>query len=515
MSQNPNPVSATGPACSIPGPGNFPFCHPRGLPASVIARVTLTLLAIRVFTGPAQGQLLTPSAQHDIEQGAEVAKLVERQIGLYSMPKTEAYLAEVGGRLVATVNDPRWKFSFQIVDQQEPNAFAIPGGGIYVSRGLLALLNREDELAGVLAHEIAHVTQRHSARQQREGILPGLLSLPGNLVGNVVSDNLGALINTPINTVGGAWLSRYSRSQEKESDRIGIRTAAQAGYDPVALADMLLRLDRDIASQTGQERRFSFFDSHPMTESRLKDIHSRSAALTPATTPRVAPDAASLFPKLDGMWWGENAEQGVFRKNQFLQPAIGFTITFPEGWKNQNTPQYVISVHPRQEAIALLGIAGAASDPEVTGQKFVQQMRTKARLEPISTRKTSIGNFPAFVATYLDRSGRAATYLHFGWVAMGDKTYQLIGLAPEPHRETLRHAALTLRPLTDLERSAVTGKRLRIVAARPGERLETLGARSGNVWSLTYTALANGLNAETPLDEGRLVKIAREERWNE
>lgn len=151
----------------------------------------------------------------------------------------------------AMVNDPRWPFRFQIVNQSEPNAFAIPGGGIYVSRGLLALVEREDELAGVLAHEIAHVTQRHSAKQQRKGILPGLLSLPGNVVGNVVGEDLGALINAPIDTVGGAWLSHYSRSQER---------------------------------------------------------------------------------------WGENPDEGVFRKNQFLQPTIGFTLTFPEGWKHQNTP---------------------------------------------------------------------------------------------------------------------------------------------------------------------------------
>ena len=322
------------------------------------------------------------------------------------------------------------------------------------------------------------------------------------------------LINAPIDTVGGAWLSSYSRGQESESDRIGIRTAAQAGYDPTALADILQRLEQDVASQTGQERRFSIFDSHPMTDTRLKDIQSRAAGLTPATKPRVAPDAASLLAKLDGMWWGENPEAGVFRKNQFLQPMIGFTITFPEGWKHQNTPQYVISAHPKQEAILLLGIAGAASDPEAAGQKLIEKMRTKARAEPVSTRKTSVGEFPAFVVTYLDRSGRAPAYLHFAWVAMAGKTYQLIGLAPEKHREALRNAALSLRPLTEVERGAVTGKRLRIVAARQGERLENLAARTGNAWSPAYTALVNGLNVEVDLPEGQLVKIARDERWS-
>jgi len=454
-------------------------------------------------------QLFGSSPQHDIEQGAEVAKLVERQMGLCSLPVTEAYVRAVGQRLVAVAGDPRWKFTFQIVDQEEPNSFAIPGGGIYVSRGLLALLEREDELAGVLAHEIAHVTQRHSARQQRKGFLPGLLSLPGNVVGSVVSENLGALINVPIDTVGGAWLSHYSRSQETEADLIGIRTAAKAGYAPSALADILQRLERDAASQTGKERRFSIFDSHPMTRSRLKDIQRHATSLSPGTKEPVAADTAALFAKLDGIWWGENPEDGVFHKDQFIQPAIGFTLTLPGGWKHRNTPRYVISIEPNQEAMLMLGLAGPAADPEAAGQEFIKQMRARARIEPVSSRSTTLGTFPAFLATYLDRSGRTPVYLHFLWVTMAENTYQLIGLAPEKYREILRNAALTLRLLTEAERGAVTGRRLRIIAARGGERLEDLAARSGNTWSPAYTALANGLDLEATLSEGQLVKIAR------
>jgi len=169
----------------------------------------------------------------------------------------------------------------------------------------------------------------------------------------------------------------------------------------------------------------------------------------------------------------------------------------------------VISIHPNQEAMLLLGLAGPAADPESSGQKFIEQMRARARIEPVSARKTNLGSFPAFLVTYLDRSGRTPVYLHFLWVTMAEKTYQLIGLAPEQYRETLRNAALTLRPLTEAERGAVTGKRLRIVAARRGERLEDLGARSGNTWSPAYTALANGFEVEETLSEGQLVKTAR------
>ena len=470
---------------------------------------TMIALAILASATNSHAQLFSSSPQHDIEQGSEVAKVVERQIGLYSSPVTEAYVRAVGQRLVAAAGDPRWKFSFQIVDQEEPNCFAIPGGGIYVSRGLLALLVREDELACVLGHEIAHVTQRHSARQQRKGFLPGLLSLPGNVVGNVVSENLGTLMNAPVEAVGGAWLSHYSRSQETEADRIGIRTAAQAGYQPTALAEILQRLDRDVASQTGKERRFSIFDSHPMTQTRLKDIQRRAASLSPAAQAPEARDTAALFAKLDGIWWGENPENGVFHKNQFLHPAIGFTLTLPAGWKHRNSPQYVISVEPKEEAMLMLGLAGPACDPQTAGQEFVQQMHARAEIDPISVRNTTLGSFPAFLATYLERSGRAPMYLHFLWVTMAERTYQLIGLAPEQHQQTLKNAALTLRPLTEAERKSVTGKRLRIVTAHRGERLDELAARSGNAWSPAYTALANGLEVEATLSEGQLVKIAR------
>ena len=157
----------------------------------------------------------------------------------------------------------------------------------------------------------------------------------------------------------------------------------------------------------------------------------------------------------------------------------------------------------------LLGIAGPASDPEATGEKFIVQMRSEAGIEPVSERKTSLGEFPAFVVTYQDRSGHSTTYQDFTWVSMAGKTFQLIGLAPERYRETLRDAAFSLRPLTVAERSSVTGKRLRIITARQDERLEGLTARVGNAWSPAYTALVNGLDPEVVLHEGQLVKIAR------
>src|SRR5215831_8171507 len=142
---------------------------------------------------------------------------------------------------------------------------------------------------------------------------------------------------------------------------------------------MLLRLDRDVASQSGEDRKFSIFDSHPMTDTRLKNIRKEAAKLRPVSNPPLAPTPAALYANIDGLWWGNNPETGVFEKDTFLQPVVGFSMRFPAGWKHRNTPQYVISAHPKQEAMLLLGIQGPAADPEVIGRKFVTKMKEKAR----------------------------------------------------------------------------------------------------------------------------------------
>jgi predicted Zn-dependent protease len=470
-----------------------------------------TLVLLLSLSVPASAQIFGRSVQSDLEQGAKVAKQVEQQIGLCALPEAGAWVGAVGARLVTVVNDPRWRFSFHIVDQAEPNAFAIPGGGVYVSRGLLALVNREDELGGVLGHEIAHVTERHSARQQRRGILPSLLTVPGNIVGNVVGQNLGSLINAPIELIGGIGQSRYSRGQESASDRIGTGTAAAAGYEPMALAEFLARLEQDVASQTGEKHHASLFDSHPMTEDRMRDIQYRASRLKKANRPPVVSDTGALFAKLDGLWWGENPEAGVFRENQFLHPGVGFAVSFPPGWEHRTTPKYAISSHPQSEAILALGVVGPETEPHLVGAAFVEKMRTEARTAPTSVNTTPVNGLPVYVATYLDQSGREPNYLHFAWAKMAGTTYQIIAVGLARHEATLRAAALSLRPMEAPERQAVTGKRLRIATARAGERLDQLGRRTGNAWSPAYTALANGLEEGAVLQEGQPIKIARTE----
>ena len=166
----------------------------------------------------------------DKKLGAENAARIEQEMGFYHHDSLTHLINFVGQKLVARLQTNPFEYRFFLVDSPEPNAFALPGGYVYVTRGILAILQTEDELAGVMAHEIIHVAQRHSVKQMRKGILPKILTLPGNVINKVTGTGIGNVLNVPIGITAGAAIARYSRNHEAESDAFGIQLAASAGY---------------------------------------------------------------------------------------------------------------------------------------------------------------------------------------------------------------------------------------------------------------------------------------------
>ena len=186
-----------------------------------------------VFTTAILLLLFAPSLAQDIsvdkKLGAENALLVEREIGLYQHDSLYNLINKVGHKLVAKLKNNPFEFKFFLADSPVPNAFALPGGYIYVTRGILLLIQTEDELAGILAHEIIHVSERHSIKQMKKGRIGGILQVPGNIINAVTGTRLGNIINTPIAFTSQAFISSYSRGREKESDTCGANLAASAG----------------------------------------------------------------------------------------------------------------------------------------------------------------------------------------------------------------------------------------------------------------------------------------------
>ena len=450
----------------------------------------------------------------DEKIGAEMAEKVEQEIGICRMPGTSDYVAAIGSRLVGNLEDNPYTFHFNIVDQFEPNAFAAPGGWVYVSRGLLALANSEDELAGVIGHEITHVTRRHSARRQRRGIVGGVLQIPGAIVGGVVSEDLGILLNAPINTISQLSLATYSRSQENESDRLGMRLAGRSGYDPAALAVILAHLEADVEMLTGEKGRPTFFDSHPNTPNRVKNITTEAETINWTPQSPIVSGRREFLRKLDGLWYDVNPAQGVFKGNQFYQPDMGFTITFPEGWKTLNTPSYVGAFAKENRAVVLVAVAGDEA-PSTYADRFVARLKKEHRVKPLESRPVDSSEWTGHHVAVAEAASRGGerSYLHYLWARMHGVTYQLIGAGADRYREALRETALSMRPLARGDWKSIAALRVRVVEAREGETLAQLGERTANPWSPEYTALINDLDVDQPLKAGTLVKIARREPY--
>jgi predicted Zn-dependent protease len=447
------------------------------------------------------------SVDKDKQIGREMSRHVEAEIGIYGHAALTGLIESVGERLVRVNPDQRFDYEFSIVDQWEPNAFAAPGGFIYVSRGLLALTNDENELANVIGHEIMHVSQRHTVKQMSKALLPALLSLPGQVVGDVISEDIGNLINAPVNTLGGAYIAKHSRDDEFEADQLGQQLASQAGYDPQAMATFLDRLGQVAEIITGEKHRPGWFDTHPSTPDRVTRVSRDAQRIEWERQPAVAGDKSAYLRQLDGLLLGVNPALGVLRGRQLLHPVLELSIEFPPGWTAVVNRQAVVAIAPEQDGVLTIGIGGENVEPWEAARVFERALYDQHRIRPTRSESVTIGTFPAYLLLYTDTSGKEPMHLAFLWVAYRKIVYRFIGLAPERYREMLRTAAWSFRPITAKEKSSIKERRLRIVVAREGESLARLSQRSSNVWPAEATAVVNGLNVSQKLKKGQLVKI--------
>jgi predicted Zn-dependent protease len=443
------------------------------------------------------------------KEGRAIARDVEALIGLYPSP-AQKWASSVGMRLVSRLgsrDQDRWDFAFDVVDQVEPNAFAIPGGHVYVSRGLLALITTEDELACVLGHEITHVTERHSTARARKAVLPGILTLPGRLVG-VVNTDLGNLVAAPFEALGDLRLAHYSRSQEAEADSQGAKLAARAGYDPRALATILERLEKDATRLMGKEHKPSFFDDHPDTPTRVKDVESEAAELTWVKEPPLE-RWPEILATLDGLPWGENPAVGVFRENRFLHPDLGFAVEFPAGWRTVNTPSFAGATRG-ENAVVVISVTGSSDDPAKQGRAFAARLRDQD-VTPDEELPLVVNGYPAYLVRVSEARSDVRAYLV--WVRMGGLTYRFLALGPDRERPVLWATIESLRPINDLERRSIEVVRLRSVVTEKAGTIADATETSGNVWPADYTAMVNGVREDLVLAAGVPVKIARREPY--
>jgi len=469
----------------------------------------LLVLVTGCALNPVSGhpEVVLVSQEKERELGEAEAKRVAETIGLFDDGALTTYVRSVGERL-ARFSPLQVPYTFQVVDMEEPNAFALPGGYVYVSRGILALMNTEDELAGVLGHEIGHVAARHAVRRVSQAARLAVVTGVTAAVTGIVSPTLGGLVGGVGSAANALILAPYSREQEREADRIGQDLAAQAGYDPAGLSRSLLALERWTALEGEGERAMSFFATHPPLPSRVADTEAYAKTLQRGPAALIAGTRTEFLYRLDGLPIGPLPSDGVFQGETFLQPDLGFHLRFPTGWKTVNARTLVGASAPDGRAVVGLEVAGSGNDPATAMRSLEQEAKVDLAS---SAERLTIGDLPAMHATARARTRDGVVALDLTWIALAERIYRITGATPvgsaDALRPVFRDTAASFGPLTAAERSSIRETRLRLVQARGGESLAALLTRTNGKWSAEMAAVANGLDAATPLEQGMLIKV--------
>lgn len=442
-------------------------------------------------------RIVLKTVYDDQRVGEEQSSVIEAELGLVEDERLESYLRSVAVRLLRHTTDRPFEYEFRIVDQVTPNAFALPGGKIYVSRGLLALVGSEHELAAVLGHEITHAAERHTA---------GRIEHASRINPFVLGYRRAAAV------------AAYGRDQERDADRGGQILAAKAGYDPSGIAKFMKKLDAYDRYEVGWSRLPSFLATHPTSPERSALAANRAESLEwEPVTPVAAREPFGYYSMIEGLVLGDNPAGGLFEDSLFVHPDLRFSIRFPRGWSTENTPQAVIAISPERDAQASLTVEGEAGDLDAVIDEFIDSEFEGIEIRVQDRRPIRIGDLAGVRIEGRASSGPVGLWIQMTFVEHGGLVYRLAILSLAGRADVYRgrgHAfGHSFRPLDEAGARALEVTRLRIARALENETLEQLSVRTRNALELVYTGVLNDLFPSTPLARGTPVKIGLQEPY--
>jgi predicted Zn-dependent protease len=446
----------------------------------------------------------------DVEIGREASREVERELGLVKDEAMVEYVRQIGMRLAAQSSAPGLPYQFQIVDSADVNAFALPGGFIYVTRGLLTLANSEDEIANVLAHEVGHVVARHAAQRQSRAQNVGVATTLGMLAAAVLGSGEAAQLILGLGQAAGAgYIAKYSRDQEREADTIGQTLASRSGWDPGGMSTFLESLDRDTTLRQGRRASSSFLDDHPATPERVAAATGRARELAGMPRRPIAGERDAFLERVKGLVIGEDPAQGIFRSSDFLHPDLDLFLSFPRGWTTRNAAESVGAIAPNQRAFIKLELQGGGEDPRTAAGQMLETVNGRI----VRQNGFRVGRFPAYRAVVVE----GESVVELTWIAYEKKMFRFTSVSAAEsysggYDRLFQRTAQSFRPLMPGERDGLVRLRLDAAQVRPGETLAQFSKRTGNRWTLEETATANAIFAFDALEEGRWLKFARAER---
>jgi predicted Zn-dependent protease len=434
-------------------------------------------------TNPATGrrQIMLVSEAQEIEMGRQADQEVAGSIGLYPDDGVQKYVADLGASLAQVSERPSLPWTFRVVDDAAVNAFALPGGYNYVTRGLMTHLNSEAELASVMGHEIGHVTARHTAAS----ITKSQLATIGLVAGMIVQPELarfGDLAQAGLSLL----FMRFGRDAERQADDLGLRYITRREYDPREMVEVFSVLDR-LGEASGEGRLPAWLSTHPPPEDRAQRIR---AAIDAQRLAGARVEDRAYLRHIDGMVFGENPREGFFQGAGFFHPELRFQLRFPAGWKGQNQKQAVGAISPQEDAIVVLTLAPGTS-AEQAANAFLNQQG----IRPAGAERTRIGGMPAVSAVFEAISGQTAIAGRVAFVEHDGRVYRLLGYTPgqrwRSYERVFAESLSSFASLTDRRYLDVQPKRLKVVDVSAPTTIESLSRRHGATVPAQVLALIN------------------------
>jgi predicted Zn-dependent protease len=410
-------------------------------------------------TNPVSGdrELALVSEAQEIQIGKNTAEQAERQFGLVEDAELQAYVHRLGLQLAQASERPELPWTFRVADDPTPNAFAAPGGYIFITRGLLVLLRNEAELVSILGHEIGHVTARHSVAMMSRAQLAQL----GLGIGSILSPTVAQFGDLAAGGLQLLFLS-YGRDAERQADDLGYRYALEQGYDVREMVNVFAALQRS-AQMAGQSQVPSWLASHPYPEDRIARINKRLATLPAVAPPRRIGEDEYLA-QIDGLVYGDNPREGYFEANRFIHPELAFRIDFPRGWRTQNLTQAVVAGSPGEDALVqLMLVTGTLK--QAADAFFAQQ-----GLAPGRVGSQQVNGLPAITGTFEAQTAQTKLGGVVAFVSLEGRTYRILGYTPAAkqaeYEPTFRAALNSFARLTDAAALDRQPQRLAIVRVR-------------------------------------------------
>ena len=451
-------------------------------------------------------QLALMSESQEIAMGQASHPEVLSEFGAVDNEELQQYFSRIGNQLAKVSHRPNLPWQFTVVDSPVVNAFAVPGGYVYLTRGILEYMNNEAELAGVLGHEIGHVTARHSVTQISQGQLMNL------------GLGLGSVFSSRFQQVGGlaqmgleVLMLKYSRDHERESDQLGLDYMAKCGYDPEQMSKFFQVFVN--MKEENQQSLPNWLSSHPTPPDRIKRTSEEGARIKSASGTRdYQINAEQFLPKLENLIYGENPREGFVEKNRFMHPDLRFQMDIPPGWKVENTKSVVIFAEPDGGAVVQLSMV----PPEAgrTPGEVAQTISRRQGTQFVSGGSERINGNQAYLGLYRIQTEGGTIGAKAAFISFGDRLYQIAGLAPEnsfsQYSRSLDTALRSFRELTDSGALSAQPDRIRLYRARKGDTLRSLSKSLGQT-RLTVDDLVqiNRIDPDQPLSAGAWVKVVQ------